>query len=177
MEIAEKIRSIISQKGKAAIVTMLGCSGLLLIMLSSLITEDKPVKEIPSVIETADAENYRISAEKRLESFLRGVEGAGQVRVCLTVSSGERTVYASEDRSIHSQDRTEEESNYVIIGGNSERSALVEKIELPEIAGAAVLCTGGGSPVVQERIYKAVSAILGLPPGRIYVTELKEETL
>ena len=176
MEIAEKLRSLLDKKGKVTLVTLLGCAGLLLIMLSSVMPEERHEPQPPAETETADAEDYRDSAEKRLESFLRGVEGAGQVKVCLTVGSGERTVYASEDKSSRSADRTEEESKYVIIGGNSDRSALVEKTELPEITGAAVLCTGGASPVVQERIYKAVSPILGLPSSRIYVTEMKEET-
>lgn len=175
MEIIERLRGLLGKKSSTFLVTLLGAAGLLLILLSSFLPESSPKAKSTEPPESISAEEYRISAEERLEKFLCGIEGAGQVKVCLTVGSGERCVYASEGKISHSSDRTEEERKYVIVGGNSERSALVEKVELPEITGAAVICTGGGSPVVQERIYKAVTAVLGLPAGRIYVTELKEE--
>ncbi|MBQ8960804.1 MAG: hypothetical protein IJ071_06250 [Ruminococcus sp.] len=175
MEIANRLRELLKNRSGTAIVVLLGGAGLLLILLSSLFPGASPKEEPDQPSAEITAEEYRLSAEARLEEFLGGIEGAGQVKVCLTVGSGQRRVYASEDKVSRSADRTEEERKYVIVGGNSERSALVEKVELPEITGAAVLCTGGGSPVVQERIYKAVTAVLGLPAGRIYVTELKEE--
>ena len=175
MEIAERLRNALGRKGAVTIVTLLGAAGMLLIMVSSFLPEGPHKTEPVSVTGTSDTEDYRRAAEKRLEQFLCGIDGAGKVRVCLTVGSGERTVYASEDKVSRSSDHTEEENKYVIVGGNSDRSALVETTEPPEITGAAVICTGGGSPQVQERIYKAVSAILGLPTSRIYVTEMKEE--
>ena len=61
----------------------------------------------------------------------------------------------------------------MMIGGGNGKSALIETVEVPEITGAVVACTGCDSPIVAERIYKAVSAALGIPSGKIFVTKLE----
>lgn len=177
MQIAEKLRNIRNSGDVTKIITVCGCIGLALIMLSSFLpdkkTESPPAKKTVSV---SDTSWFCDETEKRLEEFLSKIEGAGEVQVCITVGTGERCVYASEDRRSKSENRTEEERKYVIIGNGNEKNALVETVEPPEIIGVAVACSGCGSPVVQERIYKAVSAVLGMDTGRIYVTKLGTST-
>jgi stage III sporulation protein AG len=88
------------------------------------------------------------------------------------VAGGEEYEYAAERRESRTDNRTEEEKKYVIVSGEGGKSALIERIKAPEITGAAVLCSGGDQPVVQERIYRAVSAALELPATKIYVTKI-----
>ena len=175
MQIAEKLRNIRNSGDMTKIITVCGCIGLALIMLSSFLpdkkTESPPAKKTVSV---SDASWFCDETEKRLEEFLSKIEGAGEVQVCITVGTGERCVYASEDRRSKSENRTEEERKYVTVGGNGEKTALIETVETPEITGIVVACTGCSSPVVQERIYNSVSAALGIPTGKIYVTIMKQ---
>ena len=58
-------------------------------------------------------------------------------------------------------------------GGGGQREPLIETVQAPAITGAVVACTGCGDPAVEERIYRAVSAALGIPTSRIYVTKMK----
>ncbi len=174
MEIIEKIKNMQKEKRLLTAVTVLGMAGLLLIMISSLIPEGREEPEAAGTKALASySESYCRETEMRLEEFLRSVEGAGEVKVYLTVGSDERYVYATEGKNSKSDNKTEVEEKYVIIGSGSDRSALVETVEAPEIEGAVIACTGSGSPVVEERIYKAVSAALGLPTSKIYVTKLE----
>lgn len=177
MKIAEKLGSIKKDKKTVTAVMILGIGGLLLIMLSSVLPEKKQDKNesekmIRQNTET-DSDSYCRETEQRLENFLSSVEGAGEVKVYLTVGTDERYVYAKEGKQSRSENKTEEEEKYVIVGGGSEKNALIETVETPEITGAVIACTGCDSPIVTERIYKAVSAALGIPTGKIYVTKLK----
>ena len=176
MKIAEKIGSIKKDKKAVTAVTLLGTGGLLLIMLSSLLPGKKESGRLPeadSSAEFSDSEDYCHETERKLEEFLETIEGAGKVKVYLTVGTEQRYVYAREEKLSRSENKTEEEEKYVMIGGGNGKSALIETVEVPEITGAVIACTGCDSPVVTERIYKAVSAALGIPSGKIFVTKLE----
>lgn len=173
MELFEKIKGITGNKRSAAGIVLLGAAGILLLFVSGL-TGDK--KEAVPELEKACsdvAQEYRRESEERLEAFLENIEGAGEVEVYLTVGSGERYIYASEEKTSDSENRTEKEQKYVMIGGSSSREPLVETVRVPEITGAVVICTGCGSPVVEERMYKAAAAALDIPTSDIYVSIMK----
>ena len=177
MEIPEKLKNMKKDKKRLTVITALGICGMLLIMLSSVLPSGKgggiEKAETPAAPLSDEADIYCRRTEEKLADFLSSIDGVGEVRVYLTVGSGERYVYAEEGRSSKSGDKAEEESKYVMIGGGDGRSALVETVRCPEITGAVVACSGCDSPVVCEKIYKAVSAALGIPTGKIYVTKLE----
>lgn len=173
MGLYEKISSIIGEKKSIAVVTILGAAGLLLIMLSSFLPDRDESPQTAEKPQTDIVQNYCTETEARLEAFLENIEGAGEVKVYLTVGSGERYVYVSEEKRMESENKTEEEEKYVIVGGSSSREPLIETVETPEVTGAVIICTGCKSPVVEERIYKAASAALGIPTADIYVTIMK----
>lgn len=170
MELIDKIKS-----RKTAAVTFLGVAGLLLIIISSVLPEKKqsapPTTDL--TINSVDTSDYCRETEQKLEEFLKKIDGAGDVEVYLTIKSSERYVYAAEEKKVKSENKTEEEEKYVIIGGGSEREPLIETVEAPEVTGAVIVCTGGDSPIVEERIYKAVSSALGISTSKIYVTKMK----
>ncbi|MBR6967521.1 MAG: hypothetical protein IKH78_03220 [Ruminococcus sp.] len=174
MEINERLKDYFKEKKWTALMIICGAAGLFLIALSSLV----PEKEAAQSRNTDRNENsfsvkdYCRETEQRLEDFLEGIEGAGQVKVYITVGSGERSVYAREERKIRSDNKTEEEEKYVVIGNGSDKKALVETTELPAVRGAVIICSGGDSAEVRERMYKATAAALDLPTGKIYVAKL-----
>ncbi|MCM1506835.1 MAG: hypothetical protein NC177_06825 [Ruminococcus flavefaciens] len=176
MEWAEKFRDMPKDKKMLAVVTFLGIGGLIFIMISSVVPDKKSadIPEYTAVEENSGADSYRIETEKRLEEFLRSIDGAGDVKVYLTVGNDSRYIYATEGRRSKSENKTEEERKYVMIGNGSDKSALVETVETPAITGAVIACGGFDSPSVQEQIYRAVSTALGIPTGQIYVTKLKQ---
>ena len=170
-----KLGEVLGSKGSAIAVTALGTAGLLLILISSFLTDRKqPAPQAPDTVSTASqSESYCRDTEERLRGFLRRIDGAGEVEVYLTVGTGERYVYAAEGRKSSQDNRTEEEKKYVMTGGGGQREPLIETVQAPAITGAVVACTGCGDPAVEERIYKAVSAALGISTARIYVTKMK----
>ena len=175
MEITKKLKNMPKDKRMMTVVVILGITGLVLIMISSLVPKEEKTDELEytTTEKISSAEDYRIETEKRLENFLSSIDGAGNVKVYLTVGSDERYIYATEGRRSKSENKTEEERKYVLIGGGSDKSALIETVETPAITGAVIACSGFDSPTVQEQIYRAVSAALGIPTGKIYVTKLK----
>lgn len=176
MKLAERLGNMKKDKKTVTAVMILGTGGLILIMLSSVIPGKKQPSE-PAVTEEmagfSDSAGYCHETERRLEEFLESIEGTGRVKVYLTVGTDQRYVYAREERFSRSENKTEEEEKYVMIGGGNGKNALIETVETPEITGAVVACTGCDSPVVAERIYRAVSAALGIPAGKIFVTKLE----
>ena len=175
MEITKKLKNMPKDKRMMTVVVILGITGLVLIMISSLVPKEEKTDELEytTTEKISSAEDYRIETEKRLENFLSSIDGAGNVKVYLTVGSDERYIYATEGRRSKSENKTEEERKYVMIGGGSDKSALIETVETPAITGAVIAYSGFDSPTVQEQIYRAVSAALGIPTGKIYVTKLK----
>lgn len=175
MKVFGKLGELLGSKNSAIAVTALGTAGLLLILISSFLPDKKqqaPQTPEPSAA-TSQPESYCRETEERLCDFLRRIEGAGDVEVYLTVGTGERYVYAAEGRKSSQDNKTEEEKKYVMTGGSGQREPLIETVQTPAITGAVIACTGCGDPAVEERIYRAVSAALGIPTGKIYVTKMK----
>ena len=176
MDILNKLKDMRNEKKLSSAVAVCGIAGLALIMLSSVIPDKKDDIDTSAKekgIPAAAAESYCSETERRLETFLKGIDGAGEVMVYLNVGSGERYVYAAEERRSESDNRKEVEEKYVMTGNGSGKTALIEKIEQPEVCGAVIAASGCKSPAVCERIYKAASAALDIPINRIYVTTLE----
>ncbi|MDE6798430.1 MAG: hypothetical protein K2J36_10550, partial [Ruminococcus sp.] len=98
MEVAEKFRDLPKDKKLLAVVMFLGIAGLIFIMLSAVIPDGKNTETVGYSEENGvnSTENFRIDTEKRLEEFLKNIDGAGDVKVCITVATDQRYVYATE---------------------------------------------------------------------------------
>ena len=105
------------------------------------------------------------SMDARLESLLSQIDGAGQVRVMLTLSAGEETVYQSDTDS--------QRSSTVLYDVGSSEEALVRQV-LPEVyLGAVVVCQGADDARVRLAVVQAVSALTGLGADQICVIKMK----
>lgn len=174
MGILDKVKEIAGNKSSVVGITLLGTAGAVLLFLSGFIDreDEEPVIAAEKPF-TDDVQSFCRESEERLEAFLENIEGAGEVEVYLTVGSGERYIYASEEKHSESENKRDSEEKYVIVGGSSSREPLIETVKTPEITGAVIVCEGCGSPVVEERMYHAASAALGIPTADIYVTIMK----
>lgn len=113
--------------------------------------------------------------EARLARLLSRVEGAGQVEVMLSLSSGQETVYQTDTQIIREEDgRTQEQSNTFLYQADGDsRLPLVCRELSPVYRGALILCQGGDDPVVRLALIQAVAGLTGLGSDRITVVKMK----
>lgn len=104
--------------------------------------------------------------EEKLEDILSQIDGAGKVRVMLTVKSGAEQVLA-QDTTV--SDREETWETVVISTGSGTQEVVVQTQIYPEFRGALIVCEGGNDPGVRLLITQAVSALTGLGSARITV--------
>lgn len=138
--------------------------GMLLMALPESGAEEAPAETVPA--ETAG----EATLQQSLEDILSKIEGAGTVRVLLTQSQGERTVYQTDQDSSSDSLRVE---TVIITSSDKAQQGLVQQIDPPVYLGAVVVCQGGGDPAVRLAIVEAVSSATGLGADKITVLKMK----
>ena len=71
----------------------------------------------------------------------------------ITAAGSGEYIYAKDEKVDTDSESVSKDEKYVIIGGNGQKQALVRKIGNPEISGVVVVCEGGESSVVKEKVY------------------------
>lgn len=160
--------------GGIKIVIFLGILGMILILCSELFEGDKKTEKQSENLKASESyETYGKDIENRLKEMVEKIEGVGKAEVMVTIKGTEEYVYAQQEKVKNGEKDFSSENEYVIIGSNGEKQALLKKVINPEISGVAIICEGGDSNIVKERIYNAVSAMFDLSSQKIYVTKLK----
>lgn len=173
MQLMDKLRSLFREENRLRLIIVLGITGIAMILLSGLLPKKQnaePRAEPSNAISAAnDPDAYRILLEERLTELLTHMDGVGSVTVMITVGGSAEQIYASEIRDSQSENGSQTSSAPVLTRTNGDEAALLKETKYPAVRGAAILCTGGGHAVVQERVAKAASTLLGVPVNQIYV--------
>ena len=111
-----------------------------------------------------------MSISESLEQILGQIEGVGRVKVMLTQSAGEITIY--QEDTDHSAD-TVREDTVLVTGESRQEMGLVRQVIPPKYQGAVVVCQGGDRAAVRLAIVDAVAAVTGLTSDRITVLKMK----
>ena len=164
----EKITEMLKKDKKLLIIMLLGLSGMLLLLFSGDGKEEAPKENSASDISAVEK-----SIEEKLLSLIKTVDGAGKVNVIVTVDSlQEKTVAVNcEGQSGESEYKNE----YVIVESSGDSEGLLLKITAPVIRGVGITCEGGGTLAVKQEIIRLVSAALGVPVNRIWVTKMAKK--
>lgn len=141
---------------------------VLLLGIGLMLIPDSKQQETPT--ETAVSPEFP-DQTAALTEILSQIQGAGKVKVLLTMASGERTVYQS-DQTSDSSGRVNTET-VLVTDGDRNQKGVVQKILAPEYRGAIVLCQGAGDSGVRLAIVEAVSDATGLSTDRISVLKMK----
>ncbi len=153
------------QKRKKTILLLVaGALGILLLLLGGM-SFDKTEAPGESVYEPQQDEVviYQAYLEKEMKSLCEEVAGVKNVTVAVTLAGGFESVYATEERN--------GDEEYVILGSGSSAKALYLTRYAPDIVGVGIVCTGGGSQTVQNRLIPLLSTAFGISSNRIYVAE------
>ena len=161
---ATKLKSLIEKYKYVCVVLIVGIALL-------LIPNKTKATNVPVSIPEYDTNKLD---ERVLTEVLESVEGAGKVRVMLSVASGEKTVYQSNQYISKTSDSTDQKIETVIVT-DAQRSeeGLINQINPPEYLGAIIVCQGGDIPSVKLAITQAVSKITGLGSDSICVLKMK----
>ncbi len=140
-EIKELIKS---EKG----IKLIFAAGLILILLiafSGLFTRSgsKETEQVRSSAEELSA--YESMLEQRLTDILSQIEGVGSVKVMVTLDDTGETEY----------------------GKNAD---MLLSVTAPRVRGVIVVCDGGDSITVKEKVVGAVSGVFGINTLHISVT-------
>lgn len=128
--------------------------GLILIVFGGTVGGGSRTKED----EYTELGYYTAYLEERIEELCVSIEGVNRATVLLTLDSSTESVYG-----------TDANADYLIVK-DSDGEHAVKLCEIyPKIRGVAVVCTGGDSAAMREKIVKLLSASLGIPSNKIEV--------
>lgn len=146
-----------------------GCVGLILVLGIVLML-------IPESRSPADVEEETIpvsptpSLQESLEDILSQIDGAGSVRVLLTVAQGSSTLYQTDTADTGESRKVE---TVIITDEEKAQQGLVRQVNPETYLGAVVVCRGGDNPTVKLAITQAVAAATGLSTDKITVLKMK----
>lgn len=155
---------------KVLLVIFLGVLGIFLLAVSEIFDYEEDV----TITQAAEGGNvsfneYEKNIEERLVKLLESINGAGEVKVMVTVESNDEKIYATET----SKSENKEDKKYVLVDVDGNDSGLLLKITQPEVRGVGVVCQGAESPQVRQEITATVTAVLGISSNRVNISKMK----
>lgn len=158
---------------------------------AGIIEEERNIEE-ELYVETekiGDTEEYVKYMENKLEQAISAMEGAGKVRVIVTVSTSRELVVEKDmpivrsntvendseggSRNINELENAEETVYERKSDGSS--SPYVVKMLQPPVEGVVIVAQGGDSPEVKKNITEAIVALFGIEPHKIKIAKMKSE--
>lgn len=111
---------------------------------------------------------------QELTQVLSQMQGVGQVKVMLTISVGEQTIYQVDENSSSNDSGASVQKETVIITGTDRiEQPVVSYVKPPTYLGAIIVCHGADQPAVKLAVMDAVSKITGLSSDKISVVKMK----
>lgn len=160
----EKIRTSI---GKYKWILLVVAIGLLLMLFPE--EKKEAASQLPAMEEAQEK-----SLQQEMELLLSQLEGAGKVRVLLTESVGQQTIYQTDQNARKTMESEEIQKDTVILtGADRAGRGLVSRVDPPKFLGAVVLCQGADKATVRLAIVEAVATATGLGADKISVCKMK----
>ena len=157
----------LTTKYKHAVVILL--IGLVLLVVPGKQSKQTEIAKAPDAVI-----GHKTFSEDSLAQILQSIEGAGKVKVLLSVDTGEETVYQTDTELSSSADSSDKTIKTVIVT-DSQRSetGLIRQVNPAAYKGAIVVCQGADSPAVRLSVTQAVSKITGLGTDSICVLKMQ----
>ena len=166
ISVKRRIQEVLTKYKYACIVLL---AGIVLMMIPGKNTVTPENKELP-----LKSTQEEVSVQVQLEEILSSIQGAGEVKVMLTIAQSERTVYQTDSTYSQADGRSDSRTETVIITDNQRNeSGLIYQKYAPHYQGAIVIAEGGDMSSVKLAIVEAVSNVTGLGADRISVLKMK----
>ncbi|MEA4911618.1 MAG: hypothetical protein VB092_03265 [Oscillospiraceae bacterium] len=175
-KMTEKLNGLFTKKNKTSLIAALLILGVLLLACGGLF-EKKEDTQMPVTDDTAYNEQYVKQLQNDVTAFITQMEGVGKASVLVRLETGVQYVYATDGKSSDDTtqtasdsytSRTSKESSVIIVDG---KALVLQRIE-PTVQGVVIVCEGGGSAAVREKVTEAVSVLCGIGTNRISVSKM-----
>lgn len=169
-KIKDKVFNIFQKKdSRNKILIVAAVLGIVLILLSEL---DFSTPKAEESVQTGDYAQYVSTLNDELTSVISSIDGVGDCKVMITLKNTKENVYAENSETSSSESSNSENNEYVIYNSENGDSPLLLKEEMPQVAGVAVVCSGGDSEAVRERIIDCVCALFDISSSHVSVSKL-----
>lgn len=159
----EIVKRLKLSKRQVTYIAIAAMALIFLIVLNSFESTQPSSEGSDKSIPSAD-DSYEKSLTAQLEKVISKIDGVGEVSIMLTMEGTSSYVYVQDVEKADFESKSE-----TVILGNKE--ALIKSIENPKVKGVLIVCDGGDSPGVRERVINAVSTVLNISSNRVYVTK------
>lgn len=159
----------IKDKKNTLIIIVLLALGLLLLILPGEIKNKDS-----SQTEEERLSNYIENLEGKIVSLCSKIQGVSNVSVTVYLDSGFETVYAYNEQSKTTSNGINSEKKYITIGSGNDESMVCIVEKMPNICGVAIVCKGGGNPLIANQLINLISSAYNVPKNKIYVAEGKK---
>ncbi len=159
----------IKDKKNTLIIIVLLALGLLLLILPGEIKNKDS-----SQTEEERLSNYIENLEEKIVSLCSKIQGVSNVSVTVYLDSGFETVYAYNEQSKATSNGINSEKKYITIGSGNDESMVCIVEKMPNICGVAIVCKGGGNPLIANQLINLISSAYNVPKNKIYVAEGKK---
>ena len=164
--------NILNKLGKDKILIVI-LAGILLMVISIPVKDRQTVSEnTTSNQESGEATQkmYEEYVEKRLEDTLSDVEGAGKVKVMVSLKNSSEKILAKDtDYSDEEVNGNNDENSNSTQNGNT---PYVVMENMPVIEGVIIVCEGGDNKELVSEITNAVYGLLNVPVHKIKVMKM-----
>lgn len=179
----QKFKDLIKPENRIKLIVIIGVVGILLILLSEMIPKKQEQQTSAKGTAVMSDMEYIQYIEGRIKKMVEGIDGAGVSDVVLTLESSAEFIYAKEEKTTadktkdstnsgeeRTQERTGNEYKLIVVDtGSGKKEALISTTVQPKIKGVVVVCEGGGSIVVKERVINAVTTVLDISTTKVCV--------
>lgn len=139
-----EIKELLKTDKAMKILLAAGAAIILLIALSGLFGKKSQPPAETAGITASELTEYEHGLEKRLTEILSHIGGVGEASVMVTLDTSGRTEY----------------------GKNAD---MLLSVTAPKVRGVIVVCDGGDSVSVKEKVIDAVTGVFGISSVRISV--------
>ena len=148
---------------KIYLLSVLLLVGIMILVLGKNGNND--TENVKGGIEELDPSQYSEMLEERIEELCNRVDGVSGTHAVVTLKGGYQAIYAHDSQS----GSTTNKNQTVIIGSGSAEKAILEGYSYPEIAGIGIVCNGGDSYEVKNKIVSLISSAFDISANKIFV--------
>lgn len=147
---------------------------ILILLVGMLFMIQPKIVEEETIDAAVHTEGEKSELCDQLEEILKHVDGAGNVKVMLSVDEGESTVYQTDTTSSTGEKSSDIRSQTILITDSQRNeTGLIYQINPPVYKGAIILAQGADEPTIKLAIVEAVSRVTGLGANSISVLKMK----